>query len=147
MEPLEKFFEDLFLKKISYQLPGSVKETLVKIAPWITLVVLVLSVPAILAVFGLGSFVASMSAAYGVSLGFRYYLGVAILVVQVVLMAMSISGLMKREIKGWRFVYYSSLVSVAYGIVSAYGVGSLVWSLLGSAIGFYILFQVKSYYK
>ena len=105
MEQLEKFFEDLFLKKIGYQLPASAKEALVKIAPWVTLIVLVLSIPAILAVFGLGSFVASMSAAYGVSLGMRYYLGIAVLAVQMVLMAMSIGGLMKREIKGWRFVY------------------------------------------
>jgi hypothetical protein len=108
---------------------------------------LVLSIPAILAVFGMGSFVGSMGLAFGVSLGFRYYLGIAVLAVQIVLMAMSISGLMKREMKGWKFVYYSSLVSVVYGIVSAYGVGSVIWSLLGSAIGLYILFQVKSYYK
>src|SRR5512140_3435889 len=123
MEQLEKFFEDLFLKKISYQLPASAKETLVKIAPWITLIILVLSIPAILAVFGLSSFIGSMGLAYGVSLGFRYYLGIAVLAVQVILMALSISGLMKRELKGWKFVYYSSLVSVVYGVVNADGVG------------------------
>jgi len=147
MQQLETFFEDLFLKKIGYQLPASAKETLVKVAPWITLIILVLSIPAILAVFGLGSFVGSMGLAFGVTLGFRYYLGIAVLAVQAVLMAMSISGLIKREMKGWRLVYYSSLVSVVYGIISAYGVGSVIWSLLGSAIGLYILFQVKSYYK
>lgn len=147
MQQLEAFFEDLFLKKIGYQLPATAKETLVKIAPWITIIILVLSIPAILAVFGMGSFVGSMGLAFGVSLGFRYYLGIAVLAVQVILMAMSISGLMKRELKGWRLVYYSSLVSVAYGIINAYGVGSLLWSLLASAIGLYMLFQVKSYYK
>ena len=147
MEQLEKFFEDLFLKKVPYQLPVSAKETIVKVAPWITLVILVLSIPAILAIFGMGSLVGGMGLAFGVRLGTIYYLSIAVLAVQVVLMGLSISGLMKREIKGWKLVYYSSLVSVVYGIISSYGLGNIIWSLLGSAIGLYILFQVKSYYK
>jgi hypothetical protein len=147
MDQLDKFFEDLFLKKIGFQLPANVKEVIVKIAPWLTIIGVVVSLPAILGLFGMGSVVTSMAAVYGVNIGGRYYLGIAVLVVQLVLMAMAIPGLMKREIKGWRLIYYSALVSAVYGIVSTLNIGGIIWSLLGSAIGLYFIYQVKSYYK
>ncbi len=142
MDQLEKFLEDLFTKKITYQLPPKAKETIVKIAPWVILIVIVLSLPAVFAIFGLSSFVSSFG-------GFssRYYIGVVVLIIQVVLMIMAFSPLQKREIKGWNYIYYSDLVSVVYALFSSYTLGSFVWSLLGSAIGLYILFQVKSHYK
>jgi len=147
MDQLEKFFEDLFLKKIGLQLPANIKEVIVKIAPWLTIIGIVLSLPGLLAVFGMGAFVAGMMSAYGVNYGGRYYLGVAVLVVQLILMAMAVPGLLKREIKGWRFIYYSALVSAAYGIISTLSLGGIFWSLLSSLIGLYFIFQVKSYYK
>ena len=146
MEQIEKFFESLFLKTIPWQLPAKAKEVIVKIAPWLTLIILILSLPAVLAVFGLGAFFGGMMTYYGAHLGFRFYLGWIVLVVQFILMAMAISGLKNRTLKGWQFVYYASLVSAVYGIISAYSFGGMIWSLLGTAIGLYILFQVKSYY-
>lgn len=147
MDQLERFFEDLFLKKIGFQLPANVKEIIVKIAPWLTIIGVVVSLPALFAIFGFGSFVAGMAAAYGVGLGTRYYLGIAVLAVQLVLMGMAIPGLMKREAKGWKLIYYSALVSAVYGLFSAMNLGGAIFSLLGSAIGLYFIFQVKSYYK
>ncbi len=142
MDQLEKFLEDLFTKKINYQLPEKAKETIVKIAPWVVLIVIFLSLPAVFAILGLGSFVTGLG-------GFssRYYLGVVVLIVQVILMIMAFGPLQKREFKGWRYVYYSDLVSVVYALFSSYNLGSFIWSLLGSAIGLYILFQVKSHYR
>lgn len=142
MDQLEKFLEDLFTKKITYQLPPKAKETIVKIAPWVTLIVIVLSLPAVFAIFGLGSFMAGLG-------GFssRYYLGLIILIIQVILMIMAFAPLQKRELKGWNYIYYSDLISIVYALFSSYTLGSFVWSLLGSAIGLYILFQVKSHYK
>lgn len=147
MEQLEKFFEDLFLKKVSYQLPVKSKEVIVKVAPWVTLIILVISLPALFAIFGLGSMVAGLAAYSGFVFGARYYLGLIVLLVQLVLMAMSISGLMKREMKGWKLVYYGDLISAVYALFSAYSLGSFIWSIICTAIGLYILFQVKSYYK
>jgi len=63
------------------------------------------------------------------------------------LMAMSISGLMNRKIQGWRYIYYSELLSIVYAVLFTYGIGSAIWSLIGVFIGLYIIFQVKSYYK
>jgi hypothetical protein len=142
MDQLEKFLEELFTKKISYALPIKAKETIVKIAPWITLIVIVLSLPAIFALLGIGSFALGIGA-----MSSRYYIGVIVLIIQVVLMIMAFPGLQKRQIKGWKMVYYSDLVSAVYALFSAYSFGDLIWSLLGTCIGLYLLFQVKSYYK
>lgn len=147
MEQLEKFFEDLFTKKIAWQIPAKGKEFIVQIAPWVAIIIAVLSIPAILAIFGIGSFFGSLAFSFGVSMGFKYYVGIAILAVQVILMFMAFPGLKDRKIKGWKYIYYSDLISGVYGIVSAYGVGDAIGSLLGTAIGLFILFQVKSYYK
>jgi hypothetical protein len=147
MAQLEKFFEDLFLKKIPWQLPVKAKEVIVKIAPWIVLIILIVSIPGILAVFGLSAFVGGMATYYGAHLGSRFYLGWIVLVVQFILMAMSFSGLKQRKLKGWRFAYYSSLVSAVYGVISAYNISGIIWSLISAGIGLYILFQVRSYYN
>ncbi|MCX6793365.1 MAG: hypothetical protein NTY12_05110 [Candidatus Falkowbacteria bacterium] len=145
MEQLEKFFEDLFLKKITYQLPVKAKEVIVQIAPWVTLVILVISLPAILALFGFGSALSGMGM-FG-RFGAMYYVSMIALFVQLIMMALSISPLLKREIKGWKLVYYSNLISFVYAILSDYNFGDIIWSLLSLAIGMYIIFQVKSYYK
>ncbi len=142
MDQLEKFLEDLFTKKITFALPIKAKELIVKIAPWVTLIVIVLSLPAIFTLFGLGSFVVGMGA-----ISSRYYIGLIVLVIQVIFMIMAFPGLQKRLIKGWKMMYYSNLISVVYALFSSYSFGDLVWTLLGSCIGFYLLFQIKSYYK
>jgi hypothetical protein len=146
MDQLEKFLDDLFLKKITYQLPAKAKEVIVQIAPWVTLIVLIISLPAILAVFGLGTFIAGMGY-YGVALGPWYYISIAVLAVQAVIMGLSIPGLMQKSKRGWRLVYYSSLISAAHSLLFSGNLGGAIWSLLGSAIGLYIIFQVKSYYN
>jgi len=147
MEQLEKFFEDLFLKKIPWQLPIKAKEVIVKFAPWAVIIIVVLSLPALLAIFGLGAFLGGMAGYYGVNLGFKFYLAWIILVIELILMAISIPGLRKKELKGWRYVYYSALVSVVYGLFSAFNLNGVIWSLFGAALGLYFIFQVKSYYK
>ncbi len=147
MDQLEKYLEDLFTKKISYQLPVKVKETLVKITPWVTLIIIVLSLPAIFALFGLGSFVTTMGMYAGYGFSSRYYIGLIVLLVQVILMIMAFPGLQKHQLKGWRLIYYSDIISAVYALFSAYTIGNFIWQLLGTAIGLYFLFQIKSYYK
>jgi hypothetical protein len=147
MDQLEKYFENLFLKKISWQLPTKAREVIVKIAPWVTLIVLIVSIPAVLVIFGIGSVATGLAAYSGVFWGGRYYLSLIVLIIELVLMAMSISGLIKRELRGWKLVYYGELVSVVYAIISAYSLGNLISSLIGAAIGLYVVFQIKSYYR
>ncbi len=148
MNQLEAFFEDIFLKKITFALPASVREVIVKIAPWLALIAIIFSLPAILGLLGLGSLFGSMYLyPYGYSLGFQYYLGIIVLIIQVIFMIKAFPGLQKRQMSGWKYAYYSNLLSAAYGIITSYTFGSVIGALIGLAIGLYILFQVKSYYK
>jgi hypothetical protein len=146
MEKLELFLEDLFLKKVPYQLPRGIKEWLVKFAPWLVILSVVLSVLSILLAFTAGSYLASVGMYAGVSFGLRYYLGIGLLAVQTALMASAIPGLKSRNKHGWRMLFYSALISVIYSVLSSFTLGNMIWSLIGVAIGLYVLFQMKSYY-
>lgn len=98
-----------------------------------------------------------LSRAYNVNaptverLGPALWLALAVLVVQSVLQLAAFPGLKARSKKrGWNLLFYSALLSVAYGVVSAftnYGGASLIGTLLGAAIGFYILFQIRGHYS
>jgi len=146
MEKLEKFFEDLFTKKGLYQLPVGVKEWLVKWSPRLVIISVVLSVYSIIGALSMGAYLGKVGAVFGVSLGLRYYLGLAVFGAQTIVIAAAFPGLKSRHKSGWKMLYYSTLISLVYAVISSISLGGMIWSFLGSALGFYILFQVKSYY-
>jgi hypothetical protein len=146
MEKLETSFEDIFLKNAPYQLPKGAKEWLVKWAPLLVVVSVILSAFSILSSINAGSYYARLGVYIGAGFGLRYYLGIAVFALQVVIMAAAYPGLKSHHKSGWKMLFYSGLVSLAYAVVSSFNIAGLFWSLIGSAIGFYILFQIKSYY-
>jgi len=127
-------------------LPENIKEILVRIAPWATLIVLLVTLPLVLFALGLGALLAPFAflagPGAGLHYGMMYMLSMLVLGVSVVLEALSIPGLFKRSESGWRFAFYGTLVGVAYNIVSF----NLIGAIIGGLIGFYFLFQVRSYY-
>lgn len=148
----EAWLYDLLVTKAPFNLPVKAKDVIVKVAPWITLIVAVLSLPAIFAVFTISSYVGSVYSAYVMaSVGPMYYVAVAVLAVQLVLMVLSIAPLMKLKRSGWMLVFYSSTISVVYSVVNSFSYGfnfaNLLFGLIGATISYYILFQVRSYYK
>jgi hypothetical protein len=134
---------DLYFGQKAPAMPTNIKELIVNLAPWLTLILGLLSLPAILFVFGLGTLLAPFSFLGGVRAGFNYGLSMIVLAVSVVLEFLSIPGLFKRSRQGWNFVYYSALVNALYNIVS-FNLGGLI---IGALISFYVLFQVREYYK
>jgi hypothetical protein len=144
MDQLTSVLEEYLVKKVP-NLPVNIKELIVKYAPILNIIGLVLSVPAILALLGLGAmFSAYPYGAYGMgAFGFKSILGVAFLVVSLVLRFLAIPGLKAQTHKGWQFIYYATLVNAVYSLVS-FDWGSLI---IGTLISLYFVFQVKSYYK
>jgi hypothetical protein len=69
-------------------------------------------------------------------------LWVILSIVSLILEAMALSGLFKRQRKGWEFLFYAELVGVLITLFSL-----TIGGIIGLIIGFYILFQVRSYYK
>ena len=134
---------DLYFGQKAPAMPTNIKELIVNLAPWLTLILGLLSLPAILFVFGLGTLFAPFSFLGGVRAGFNYSLSMIVLAISVVLEFLAVPGLFKKTRQGWNFVYYSALVSVLYSLVS-FNLGGLI---IGALISFYILFQVRTYYK
>ncbi len=149
---LETTFYDWFVYKAPFQLPVGLTDFIVKFGPWITLVLGLLMLPALFAVFTIGAAVGALASyGYGYQVGPMYWIGIVVLLVQVVIMFVSIPMLLKQKRNGWLLLFYANLVSIVYGVVNsfAYGYfafGGLIWTLISAVIGFYILFQIRRYY-
>lgn len=134
---------DLYFGKKAPALPANVKEAIVNFAPWISLIMVVVSLPSVLAILGIGSLMAPFSFLGGANAGFRYMLSLIFLAISVLFDGLAIPGLFKKAKSGWNFVFYSTLVGVLSNVVSM-NLGGII---LGALIPLYFLFQVKSYYK
>lgn len=141
LKQLESWLEE-YLGHKAPQLPEKWRETLVKIIPWITLIIMVLALPVILFALGIGTFVAPFAFYGGLNAGGMYMVGMILSVVSIVLEVMALPGLFKRSMQGWRFAYYASLVTAISAIVMFN-----FSSLIGVIIGLYILFQIKKLYR
>jgi hypothetical protein len=149
---LEAWLYSVVYEKVPLTLPVAFREWVVKYGPWITLVVGILLLPSLLTIFAVGSYVTSVYSAYvGVSAGPAYYIAMLVLLVEVVLMFAAISPLLKRRRFGWQLLFYSSTLSLVYAVFDAFGYGfnifTLIGGLIGAAVGYYVIFQIRSYYK
>lgn len=141
-----KQLEDLlevYLVKKAPKLPDNIKEAIVKFSPWITLLLIVLALPVILAVFGLGSILMPFSFIGGMNRGITYLATILLSGGSLILEAVAIPGLFKRTRQAWNLMFYATLLSGVENIIS-FNVGGLV---IGTGIALYLLFQVKTYYK
>ena len=133
------FLDFYLVKKAPFQLPAEVKEFLVKFGPWIALVLLLLSLPGLLLMLGVGTaFMPFGGAAY--MIGFSYL--TIVLLAQLVLLGLALPGLFKRKMSAWRLIFYSQLVGIVFSLLS----GSIVGAIIGGLIGLYILFQIRPLY-
>lgn len=142
LKQLEDFLAEYLIKKAP-ALPSNIKEIIVKVAPWLTLIFLILTLPLILAVLGLGVLFAPFSFMGGLTAGTSYIVAMAFALVMLVLEAIAIPGLFKRSKSAWRLLYYVALIEAVKNIVTLNFGGLIIFSLLG----FYFLFQVREYYK
>ncbi len=138
-------------------LSASAKEGLAKAWPWIALI---FGIFQLLAAWGLWrlthvSAVLEDVAVYYVGRDYGLsgmdktviYMGIAVLLADAVMLLMAYPHLVKRAARGWDLLFLGALLNLAYSVVSIFidgrGFGSFIFSLLGSAIGFYLLFQVR----
>lgn len=142
LKMLETEIEKLALNKSIPGLPENVKETIVKISPWLVVVSMLMLLPLILGAFGLSALALPFSYMGGLRMGFGYTLSLVFSFGLIVLELMAIPGLFKRELKAWRLVFYSTLLSIISQLVS-FNLGGAV---ISAVISFYFLFQVKSKY-
>lgn len=139
---LEDKLDELLVDKAP-SLPTYWKETIVRYSPWLTLIAMILLLPLVLPLLGIGALLTPFSYMGGVGTGMNYTFSLLVSVVTLVLEAMAIPGLFKRSRKAWYLLYYATLLGALSSLID-FNIGGLI---IGTLLSLYILFQVKSYYK
>jgi hypothetical protein len=133
------FLDFYLVQKAPFQIPGEIREFLVKFGPWIALVLLVLSLPGLLVMLGIGTALVPFGGV-GYVAGFTYL--TLVLLAQLVLLGLALPGLFARKKSGWTLIFYSQLIGILFSLLS----GSILGALIGGLIGLYILFQIRPLY-
>lgn len=145
-------------------LPKNAKKTLVEYLPYLVLIGAVLQLIAAWVLLDLlrwGERTADFVNTYAPLIGERYVLsgsdkamivvGLGLLVVESILMLKSYGSLQKRERRGWELLFVVALLQTAYSVLNLFvygrGFADFLFSLLGAVIGFWLLFQVREFYK
>ena len=133
------FLDFYLVTKAPFQIPLGGREAIVRFGPWITVVLLILTLPLLLMALGLGT----LFIPFG-GIGYASRLGMLsiFVFVEVGLMIAALPGLFARTRAGWRLLFYSQLVSIVYNVLS----GSIVGGLLFGLIALYVLFQIRTLY-
>lgn len=158
---LEAKLEETFTKALP-PLPKGGKDFLVEFAPWLSLIAGAFSVLAVWQMWHWASVADryndiynSYSTAYGGTTASTHWsigiwIGLVALLAQAVLYLAAYKPLAARLVTGWRLIFYTVLLGIASAILIAFtsygGVSQLLGTVIGSAIAFYLLFQIKSRY-
>ncbi len=163
LRSLENNLNELFVKQAP-PLPSNAKKALAQYLPWISLILGLLTLYTVYTVWhwahlanNLINYANSISATYGGPfiapnrLTFGIWLGLAVLLVEALLYILAFNNLQARKKPGWDFLFYAMLINIVYGIVvlfTDYGsLGNLMWTVIGSGLGLYLLFQIRGNYK
>lgn len=156
MQGIEKMLGDLF--KSVPPLPEEARKGLATALPWLALAGGVLSLIGAWYLYQAMMYVGGVYSAFGYTApiaGFGFtpitWISLGILVAQAVLAFIAFPALRTNKKSGWSLLLMMAVASVAYGVaanlLSGYiNLGGLIVALLGSAVGLYLLFQVRSYF-
>ena len=162
LDKLEDKLNDIFVKQAP-PLPDGGKKALLQYLPWINLVLGLIALYTVWVLWhwahlanSLIDYANSISAVYGGPtvahrLTVGIWLGLVVLLAEALLYIAAFPATRDRKKSGWNLMFYALLVNAVYGVVilfTAYGgVGNLIGTLIGSAIGLYLLFQIRSGYS
>jgi hypothetical protein len=138
---LETELAPYFTVKAPFQFPVNFREGFVKYWPIITLIVMVLAIPAVLVFLGLGTALLPVSFLGGISAGLGYTFTMILTIIGLVLSVLALPGLFNRKRSGWVFSYYAQILSIAGSLIGLHLISVLVGLLF-----LMLLFQVRDYY-
>jgi hypothetical protein len=162
LAPVENALNGVFGEKSGIALPKNAKEWLVKVAPWLALISGVLGIFSAIGLWRAAHYVnewvdyanqltEQLGGPTTNHLGLTFWLSLVVMVLFAILSLLAFPGLKNRKKTGWNLIFYSSLAQVLYGVVSLFysggGFGSFIMSIIWAVIGFFLLFQIRSYYK
>ncbi|MCD6225751.1 hypothetical protein J7J95_01580 [bacterium] len=136
-EKINPSLEEVFLKKLP-SLPDNIVDIIVKITPWLVLIVGVMSIPGILAVLGVGG----IFSVFPLISGRTVFVYGIVALVQLAVELMAVPKLFKKELEGWKLLFWANTLGILTAVLN-----TSVFGLLGVAISYYILYQIKAAYK
>jgi hypothetical protein len=154
MQPLENALDDVFKK--APQMPEPARKSLATALPWLSLIAGIFSLFAVWGLYTLVSFTNSIYSAYGyvapvTNVMAVVWISLVILLAQAILFLVAFPSLRTLKKKGWDLLFYGALLNIVYDVVfnvfNGYlNFGQLLFSLIGAAVGLYLLFQVRGYF-
>lgn len=163
LKPLEdklaKVFKDL------PQLSASAKKSLAEALKWLSLVFGLLQLLSVWWLWNAGrraddyvDFANSFSRVLGVDpnvhhLGPMFYIALVVMALSAVTLLLAYPKLNQNKKEGWDWLFVGSLLNLVYGVVAIFvdkvdggGFGKLVTAAIGSAVSFWILYQVRDHF-
>lgn len=140
LQTLEKTLEKYFGKQAP-ALPKNAKKFIVDFGPWFLVVIAVITLPGMISSLGIASYFHSYYRGWHYSSW-----GLASTIISLVAYGFSLAalpGLFKKTIKGWRFLFYASLINILGEAISF----DLVSLVVAAVVSWYFLFQIKGLYK
>lgn len=124
-------------------LPKNAQQAIVNITPWIALIFGILGVIGSLAGLGvIGTLSPFMIMGGGFNAAGKSLLSVGVSLVSSILLLMAYPGTKNHKMQGWDMLFWSEVVSTLASLV-AISLSGVIFN----AIGFYLLYQIKSHYK
>lgn len=100
---------------------------------------------ATISAFGVGAslYMPNYVAGYYAMWGYYWTVDTLTMAAATILDGLALSGLFKRQKKGWQFLFYGSLVNIAGQLLLL----NILSAIISAAISLYILFQIREYYN
>lgn len=134
---------DEYLGHKAPRLPEDWRKTIAKIGQWITLILLILSLPVIFAALGLSALFSPFTALYGgYSWGLWSGSSLVVTIAALILEGLALPALFKLSKDGWVLIFYAALLTLVSHILYL-DLGSII----GSIVSLYIIFQIKNQYS
>lgn len=158
LSSVEKSLDNAF--KGAPKLSDNVKEAIARWVPWINLFLGIVGLWTAYTLWhwahitnGLANYVNTLYGSPVVTnrMTVGIWVGIAVLAIESILYLMAFGSTKERKRRGWDLMFYAILLNAVYGFALLFtdyggGVGSLIGYLIGTAIGLYFLFQLKSKY-
>lgn len=124
-------------------LPKGGRDVIVKITPWLALIFGILGVLGGISALGILTVFSPLSVVGGgVQAVGTGILSALLGLVSSALLLVAFPGTRKNKLSGWNFLFYSETVSLLSSVLAI-----SLFGILFSLVGFYLIFQIKSYYK
>lgn len=139
------FLNYYLVDKAPFALPKGLKDFLVKYAPIFALIVGVFSAFGAISIFGISAVLSPfvLLGNGGANALGGAFIGAIILGIIAVMYFMAYPGLKARKLSGWTLLFYIETLNIVNSLLDV----NILNALIGGVIGYYILFQIRSYYK